>query len=46
MRDGSHVLTSDLAGLTATDLVRAMVGRELAERPPEAAGGHARASRC
>jgi rhamnose transport system ATP-binding protein len=36
MRDGSHVLTSDLAGLTAADLVRAMVGRELAERPPEA----------
>jgi len=38
MRDGGHVLTSDLAGLTAQDLVRAMVGRELAERPPEAAG--------
>ena len=38
MRDGRHVLTSDLAGLTAQDLVRAMVGRELAERPPEAAG--------
>jgi len=38
MRDGKHVLTSDLAGLTANDLVRAMVGRELAERPPEAAG--------
>jgi rhamnose transport system ATP-binding protein len=38
MRDGRHVLTSDLAGLTAKDLVRAMVGRELAERPPEAAG--------
>jgi len=38
MRDGRHVLTSDLAGLTARDLVRAMVGRELAERPPEAAG--------
>jgi rhamnose transport system ATP-binding protein len=36
MRDGSHVLTSELAGLTAADLVRAMVGRELAERPPEA----------
>src|SRR5215468_6066827 len=35
MRDGSHVLTSPLAGLTAADLVRAMVGRELAERPPE-----------
>jgi rhamnose transport system ATP-binding protein len=38
MRDGRHVLTSDLAELTANDLVRAMVGRELAERPPEAAG--------
>jgi len=38
MRDGKHVLTSDLAELTANDLVRAMVGRELAERPPEAAG--------
>jgi len=38
MRDGRHVMSSDLAGLTANDLVRAMVGRELAERPPEAAG--------
>ena len=38
MRDGRHVLTSPLAGLTAADLVRAMVGRELAERPPEAGG--------
>jgi len=38
MRDGSHVLTSELAGLTANDLVRAMVGRELAERPPHTAG--------
>src|SRR5580692_8935492 len=38
MRDGRHVLTSDLAGLTAADLVRAMVGRDLAERPPQAAG--------
>ncbi len=37
MRDGSHVLTSDLTGLTANDLVRAMVGRDLAERPPHAA---------
>jgi rhamnose transport system ATP-binding protein len=36
MRDGSHVLTSPLAGLTAADLVRAMVGRDLAERPSEA----------
>jgi rhamnose transport system ATP-binding protein len=38
MRDGRHVMSSDLAGLTANDLVRAMVGRELAERPPRAAG--------
>jgi len=38
MRDGKHVLSSDLAGLTANDLVRAMVGRELAERPPDAVG--------
>ena len=38
MRDGKHVLSSDLEGLTANDLVRAMVGRELAERPPEAVG--------
>jgi rhamnose transport system ATP-binding protein len=38
MRDGRHVLTSDLTGLTANDLVRAMVGRELAERPPETVG--------
>jgi rhamnose transport system ATP-binding protein len=38
MRDGSHVMSSPLAGLTANDLVRAMVGRELAERPPKAAG--------
>jgi rhamnose transport system ATP-binding protein len=38
MRDGKHVLSSDLAGLTANDLVRAMVGRELAERPAEAVG--------
>jgi rhamnose transport system ATP-binding protein len=38
MRDGRHVMSSDLAGLTANDLVRAMVGRELAERPPQTAG--------
>ncbi len=38
MRDGRHVLTSDLAGLTAGDLVRAMVGRELADRQAGAAG--------
>jgi len=36
MRDGKHVLTSELSGLTAQDLVRAMVGRELAERAPAA----------
>jgi rhamnose transport system ATP-binding protein len=34
MRDGRHVLTSELAGLTADDLIRAMVGRQMAERPP------------
>jgi rhamnose transport system ATP-binding protein len=39
MRDGSHVLTDGLAGMTAADLVRAMVGRELAARPPEAGAG-------
>jgi rhamnose transport system ATP-binding protein len=39
MRDGRHVLTSSLQGMTAADLVRAMVGRELAERPPEAGAG-------
>ncbi len=32
MRDGRHVLTSELAGLTADDLVRAMVGRTMTER--------------
>jgi rhamnose transport system ATP-binding protein len=32
MRDGRHVLTSELAGLTADDLVRAMVGRPMVER--------------
>jgi len=32
MRDGRHVLTSELAGLTSDDLVRAMVGRPMAER--------------
>jgi rhamnose transport system ATP-binding protein len=32
MRDGRHVLTSELAGLTADDLVRAMVGRQMPER--------------
>jgi rhamnose transport system ATP-binding protein len=33
MRDGRQVLSRELAGLVAGDLVRAMVGRELAERP-------------
>jgi rhamnose transport system ATP-binding protein len=32
MRDGRHVLTSELAGLTADDLVRAMVGRQVTQR--------------
>jgi rhamnose transport system ATP-binding protein len=32
MRDGRHVLTAGLGGLTADDLVRAMVGRELEKR--------------
>jgi len=32
MRDGRQVLTSELAGLTADDLVRAMVGRKLTQR--------------
>ncbi|MGH3394895.1 MAG: sugar ABC transporter ATP-binding protein [Streptosporangiaceae bacterium] len=32
MRDGRHVLTSPLAGLTADDLIRAMVGRQMEER--------------
>jgi rhamnose transport system ATP-binding protein len=32
MRDGRRVLTSELAGLTADDLVRAMVGREMPSR--------------
>ena len=36
MRDGRQVLTRELEGLAAGDLVRAMVGRELAERPAEA----------
>jgi rhamnose transport system ATP-binding protein len=32
LRDGRHVMSRDVAGLTADDLVRAMVGRELPER--------------
>jgi rhamnose transport system ATP-binding protein len=32
MRDGRHVLSGDLAGLTPDDLVRAMVGRQMPQR--------------
>ena len=39
MRDGRQVLTDSLDGLVAADLVRAMVGRELAERPTSAGSG-------
>jgi rhamnose transport system ATP-binding protein len=39
MRDGRQVLTRELAGLTADDLVRAMVGRELGDRPADAHDG-------
>jgi rhamnose transport system ATP-binding protein len=39
MRDGRHVMTDALRGHTAGDLVRAMVGRELAGRPPETDAG-------
>jgi rhamnose transport system ATP-binding protein len=38
MRDGKHVLSQVLDGLTPDDLVRAMVGRELAGRPAETRG--------
>jgi rhamnose transport system ATP-binding protein len=38
MRDGKQVLTDSLGQLTAADLIRAMVGRELAQRPREAHG--------
>src|SRR5256884_1283862 len=38
MRDGRHVRTSELAGLTADDLVRAMVGRQLTQRPAAGRG--------
>jgi rhamnose transport system ATP-binding protein len=34
-RDGRLVVSRELAGLTADDLVRAMVGRELPERVPQ-----------
>ena len=36
LRDGRWVMSSSLEGLTAEDLVRAMVGRELPERETEA----------
>jgi rhamnose transport system ATP-binding protein len=35
LRDGRHVMSRELAGLTPDDLVRAMVGRELVEHVPE-----------
>jgi rhamnose transport system ATP-binding protein len=38
MRDGRHVLTRDLVGLTSADLVKAMVGRDMPEWPAEARG--------
>jgi rhamnose transport system ATP-binding protein len=34
MRDGQHVLTAPLAGMSAQELVRAMVGRDMPERVP------------
>jgi ABC-type branched-subunit amino acid transport system ATPase component len=39
MRDGRQILTRELAGLTADDLVRAMVGRQLSERPADSREG-------
>jgi len=36
MRDGRQILSRELEGLTADDLVRAMVGRQLGDRPDEA----------
>jgi rhamnose transport system ATP-binding protein len=36
MRDGRQVLTRELDGLVAGDLVRAMVGRELSQQPADA----------
>jgi rhamnose transport system ATP-binding protein len=35
LRDGRFVMTGALAGLTAEDLIRAMVGRDLAEHVPQ-----------
>src|SRR5205085_2059088 len=34
MRDGRHVLSGELAGMTTDDLVRAMVGRQMEARAP------------
>jgi rhamnose transport system ATP-binding protein len=39
MRDGRQILSRELRGLTADDLVRAMVGRQLGDRPPDARDG-------
>ncbi|MGH3169574.1 MAG: sugar ABC transporter ATP-binding protein, partial [Trebonia sp.] len=33
MRDGRHVLTREVRGMTADDMVRAMVGRDIEQRP-------------
>ena len=35
LRDGRYVMSREIAGLTAEDLVRAMVGRELEEHVPQ-----------
>ena len=35
LRDGRYVMSRETAGLTAEDLVRAMVGRELEEHVPQ-----------
>jgi rhamnose transport system ATP-binding protein len=34
MRDGRHVLTAPITGMSAAELVRAMVGRDMPERVP------------
>jgi rhamnose transport system ATP-binding protein len=39
MRDGRHVITDDLKNHSAQDLVKAMVGRELADRSAQAGSG-------
>jgi rhamnose transport system ATP-binding protein len=38
MRDGRQVMTGTVAGLTADELVRAMVGRQMADRRPAGSG--------